>query len=740
MKHSPSLAILLATTVVAQFGPPAPPPNAGCALIIPGPGRSSAFDNANGVFGGPNYPGYSENTCITYEAVNAAFASARDRVGLPATKEHFVTEDVSNLGTVIQEATRYVAKQYGLSKDAIANGLPLIDTTKTAIEGYCPDFLQTPKCEVERYRSVSGVCNNIEHPHWGAAMNAHHRFMAPDYADGISAPRASVTGKPLPTPRYVSRAVHPDDGFHDHAVTILLVAWGQFLDHDITLSAETRDPRTGKTPKCCEGSGPGPVHPNCLPIEIPSDDGFFSKYGQRCMNFVRTISGLRYNCRLGPRASFNEISSIIDAGTVYSNSAETLEELRAFKGGLLKMLPVFEEFGMKGLLPLKLEEPDEGCIRPSEDVYCFLAGDPRVNEQTVLATIHTVFVRNHNLIASEMAVINPHWNDETLFQETRHINAAIIQHITYNEFLPMVLGKEVMQRHNLILQKDAYYTGYDQYTNPSVASGFSSAAFRFGHSLLPSTIERWSKTHRYVGSQRLSEMLQQPYDLYKGGWTDNYIMGMINQVAQALDNSVTQEVTNHLFQEPGKKWGLDLASLNIQRGREHGVPSYNKWREFCGFKRIRAFHELHGIMSNLTVKGYEKYYEDPDDIDLWSAGVAEKPLPGSMVGPTFACIIGKQFSNFRSGDRFWYENGGWPSSFTLEQLSEIRKIKMSRVLCDNSDDIDSIQVYAMVLPDHEINPRVPCKSGVLPRLDLSKWRDASFHSHPGGSFHSGRPF
>ena len=120
-------------------------------------------------------------------------------------------------------------------------------------------------------------------------------------------------------------------------MTILLVAWGQFLDHDITLSAETRDPRTGKTPKCCDGSGPGPVHPNCLPIEIPAEDGFFSKHGQRCMNFVRTISGLRYNCRLGPRQSFNEISSIIDAGTVYSNSAKTMEELRTFKGGLLKV-------------------------------------------------------------------------------------------------------------------------------------------------------------------------------------------------------------------------------------------------------------------------------------------------------------------------------------------------------------------------------------------------------------------
>jgi len=108
-----------------------------------------------------------------------------------------------------------------------------------------------------------------------------------------------------------------------------------------------------------------------------------------------------------------------------------------------------------------------------------------------------------------------------------------------------------------------------------------------------------------------------------------------------------------------------------------------------------------------------------------------------MVGPTFACIVGKQFHNFRYGDRFWYENGGWPSSFTLEQLAEIRRVKLSRVLCDNSDDIENVQVYAMVLPDHEINPRVPCKSGVLPRLDLSKWRDASFHSAPAPTFHQG---
>ena len=709
----------------------------GCALIIPGSPKSSAFDHASSAFGGsgPSFGGSgSAGTCITYDAVNAAFVAARDSVGLPPARGKFETDDVGNLGTVIHETSRFLAKQYGLSKDAVSNGLPLIDTTKTIIEGYCPTFLMTPKCKVERYRSITGLCNNIEHPHWGAAMNGHHRFLPPDYADAISAPRISISGRELPSARLVSNTVHPDQGFHDHAVTIMLVAWGQFIDHDITLTAETRDPRTRKTPKCCDGA----THPNCLPIEIPADDAFYSKHNQRCMNFVRTLAGLRYNCRLGARDSFNEISSLLDCGTVYSNEDETLEKLRSFKGGLLKMLPVFQEFNMKDLLPLKLEEPDEGCIRPSEDVYCFLAGDARVNEQTVLALVHTLFVREHNRLATELSEINPHWNDETLFQETRHIMAAISQHITYNEFLPMVLGKEVMHRHDLVLLKDGYSDGYDPYTNPSATNGFSTAAFRFGHTLLPSTIERWSKSHRYVGSQRLSEMLQQPYDLYKGGWADTYMLGLTNQVAQAYDDSVTQEVTNHLFQEPGKKFGLDLASLNIQRGREHGVPSYNKWREWCGFSPVRGFDELLGVMSNNTVAAYAAVYDSPEDIDLWSAGISEKPLPGSLIGPTFACIIGKQFANFRHGDRYWYENGGWPSSFTLEQLNEIRKVKLSRVLCDNSDDIETMQVYAMVLPDHEINPRVPCKSQVLPKIDLTKWRDASYHAQPSRDFH--QPF
>jgi hypothetical protein len=206
------------------------------------------------------------------------------------------------------------------------------------------------------------------------------------------------------------------------------------------------------------------------------------------------------------------------------------------------------------------------------------------------------------------------------------------------------------------------------------------------------------------------------------------MIGLANQVAQAYDDAITQEVTNHLFQEPGKKFGMDLASLNMQRGREHGVPAYTRWREWCGLSPVNDWSDLGRFMTNDTVAAYARIYESPDDIDLWSAGVSEEPLQGSLIGPTFACIIGRQFHNLRHGDRFWYENGGWPSSFTLEQLAEIRKYKLSRMMCDNSDEMDTIQVYAMVLPDHEINPRVKCKSGELPKLDLTKWKDASFHS------------
>ncbi|XP_068081797.1 peroxidase isoform X2 [Anabrus simplex] len=693
-----------------------PPLERECAVRL-GPGLAHGVVY-NGVDGG----------CISYGAVDEAFLQAREKVGLRRPLRDNSLHSLSLLGTSLQETTRILADRFRLSREEISSLLPKIDTTNTRISSFCPRFLEhTQPCTVTRYRRYDGTCNNLQHPTWGAAKVAFRRLLPPNYADGVSEPRAGRNGFPLPNPRSVSAHVHRDGEAHDHAVTFLFVAWGQLLDHDLTFTAETKDPNTRQDPDCCRPQGRR--HPNCLAVELPPDDRFYRQHKQSCMNLLRSLAGVRDDCRLGPRVQMNSVTSFIDASFVYGSDARTADSLRLLRGGRLRTLPMFKKLGLKDLLPLKVDYPDDGCIRPDPDIFCFLAGDNRVNEQLVLAVLHTVLVREHNRIATELSEINPHWDDEQLYQETRHIIAALVQHITYTEFLPMLLGRDAVRRHDLTPLAQGYYDGYDADVDATMTASFITAAFRFGHSLLPSRIERWSATHKHVGSQRLSEVLKQPFDLYKPGWLDQYVMGLVNQVPQAMDDAVTPEVTNHLFQKPTHHYGMDLASINVQRAREHGVPGYADYRRLCGLGETPSWSSMLGVVHNHTIRRYHDIYDHPDDVDLWSAGVSERPSRGSMVGPTFSCIIARTFRDLRRGDRFWYENKGWPSAFTPAQLQQIRQIRLSRILCDAGDELESMQVYAMALPDPERNPRVSCTSRVLPRLDLSKWRDRPSPAH-----------
>jgi len=162
------------------------------------------------------------------------------------------------------------------------------------------------------------------------------------------------------------------------------------------------------------------------------------------------------------------------------------------------------------------------------------------------------------------------------------------------------------------------------------------------------------------------------------------------------DNFFTKDVTNHLFQQKGQSSGMDLVALNTQRGRDHGLPGYNAWRELCRLPRINSFEELEEVFANPSVaRGMRRLYRSVDDIDLFMAGASEKHISDAIVGPTFACIIGEQFRRIKEGDRFWFENGGMPSSFTEKQLKQIRKSSLARVLCDNSN-VQLMQPLAMV--------------------------------------------
>lgn len=157
---------------------------------------------------------------------------------------------------------------------------------------------------------------------------------------------------------------------------------------------------------------------------------------------------------------------------------------------------------LKELLPAKRHSPDEGCERRgrAKDVYCFEAGDVRANEQIQLTTMHTMLMREHNRIARELSYLNPYWDDERLFQEARKIVVAQLQHITFNEFLPLVIGKDKIYEYGLELEQPGhYYRGYDSKINAGIRVEFQAAAFRYGHSILPSHIERYNKYHQKIG-------------------------------------------------------------------------------------------------------------------------------------------------------------------------------------------------------------------------------------------------
>lgn len=155
-------------------------------------------------------------------------------------------------------------------------------------------------------------------------------------------------------------------------------------------------------------------------------------------------------------------------------------------------------------------------------------------------------------------------------------------------------------------------------------------------------------------------------------------------------------MSRHLFQNRNS-FGLDIVSLNIQRGRDHALRPYNDYRVHEG--RMTHFTQFpHNIGAKLS-----KVYDHPEDIDLWVGGLLEAAVPGGIVGTTFANIIGDQFSRFRKGDRFFHEHSPLINSgaFGVHQLEDIRKITLTRIICDNMDhtELKWIVPHAFLLPD-----------------------------------------
>ncbi|XP_050609160.1 thyroid peroxidase isoform X4 [Macaca thibetana thibetana] len=290
-----------------------------------------------------------------------------------------------------------------------------------------------------------------------------------------------------------------------------------------------------------------------------------------------------------------------------------------------------------------------------------------------------------------------------------------IQIITLRDYVPRILGPEAFQ------QYVGPYEGYDSAANPTVSNVFSTAAFRFGHATIHPLVRRLDagfQEHPGLPGLWLHETFFSPWTLLHGGGLDPLIRGLLARPAklQVQDQLMNEELTERLFVLSNSST-LDLASINLQRGRDHGLPGYNEWREFCGLPRLETPADLStAIASRSVADKILDLYKHPDNIDVWLGGLAENFLPRARTGPLFACLIGKQMKALRDGDWFWWENS---HVFTDAQRHELEKHSLSRVICDNTGltrvPVDAFRVGKFP-EDFE-----SCDS--IPGMNLEAWRE-----------------
>lgn len=354
----------------------------------------------------------------------------------------------------------------------------------------------------QSYRTYDGICNNKKHPRWGSSFINFRRGLNPDYCDGISAPRCAIDGSELVSARDVSVTIHRPSYFTDEQFTVMLAVYGQFLDHDITATAlsQTQD---GFPIECC--SDQQPKHPECYPVPLAKGDQYFDLYNLTCMNFVRSIPAPMNS--FGPREQYNQASAFIDGSVVYGPVEEKVRALRSFKDGKLEMLVTSDN---RTLLPIS-RDPNDGCNGAAEAAkgkYCFDSGDARANENLHLTSMHLIFARHHNYLAEGLKSVNPNWDDEKLFQEARKILGAQMQHITFDEFLSVLIGKDSSEKMGILSKPEGINEDtYDPNVNPSIANEFAASAFRFAHTLLPGLMKVTKELNDTEESIALHKML-----------------------------------------------------------------------------------------------------------------------------------------------------------------------------------------------------------------------------------------
>jgi len=480
-----------------------------------------------------------------------------------------------------------------------------------------------------QYRTYSGFCNNFRRPRQGAAETkfivlspvpvdpprergllfrilSHLRLIRKQRIDrsrNRQRFKEYFVRNSLINARVISNIVCNEDAPKPNrrGMSELVTFFGQFLDHTVT---ETH----------AEKSRP-------FQIPVPKDDPVFKE--AQFIPFFRTLRKGRGT----KRAPVNALSSYIDASSVYGVAEDQVRKLRTMTGGLLK-LP-------GNLLP-----------RRSGTTGFFEAGDRRANENPNLTALHLLWAREHNYIAREVAAAYPAKTDEEVFQLARHIVAAELQAVVYYSFVPALTGRLLPR-----------YLGYRRNVRAKISNRFSTVAFRVGHTMLNRTVNSIDANGKAT-KILLRDAFFRPDTFTKHGM-DNLFRGMMSGHAAEVDAGITGEVRNFLIPSSRSTEQLDLAALNIQRGRDHEVPFCNDLRVSLGLRPFKSIEEIAPGNHNLLTKLKLVYKGDVNVMDPWLCGVAENHVPGSSLGALFDRIVRDEFVRLRDGDRFYFEKFGY---------------------------------------------------------------------------------
>lgn len=562
------------------------------------------------------------------------------------------------------------------------------------------------------FRTLDGKCNNIANPSFGQSFTPFARFVPAIYSGDGTMPSVAVSGQPLPNARLVSSTIHTDMDIPDAMATNAFVMFGQFLDHDVTetpfFPSIEGAPAPNDIPSCC---GDNMEAKECIPITPIVYDPFFSKQRRptTCLPLTRSLDCFESNtCTANAfnrkdtsgfelRDQENAITAFVDSSNIYGFDDNNAGNLRTFSGGKLRstitasgneLLPILadptlhaEEFNVLN------NANCAGATEENEEAGClFRGGDIRARENAILTTWHTVALREHNRVAGEIAMVNPRLTDEEVYQNARRIVGAEYQNIVYAEWLPLLLGQDAIIKFGIHLDGG---NGYKPDTDASIRNSFATAAFRFGHSMLQgSPIQKTS-----TGSKTtlmLRDLFDNPetYAANDGKGAEEFLRGMFVLPSQTFDRFMTEDVTNFLFVGEEACAGDDLAARNLQRSRDHGLPGFLAYREFCGLSSHHHWYEGPSSIPKDVWKKLQQVYESPEDIDLFTGGLVETPVEGGLTGPVFNCLKGMQYQFIREGDRFFFTHTDQAGSFTANQIEAIKTRTLRDIICDNFPGID----------------------------------------------------